>query len=123
MPVRDFQEALVTLANTLCNPTTLTPELSDALKYADELIRAQPTPLTVNTHRVLVMLAASIAVDMQDYVHDALMLITFGTSQAVWNALPESTREALDSCWPEEGGLTFVGKIGIAVVSEGFFYR
>lgn len=118
----DFQTALSTLGTAVIARADADPHLMTAFVMASNIVDTHTPTLGLNTRRAVVSLAASAADAFQDYVLDALCLVSQGTPQQTWDALPTWMQSLLDECWPEEGGLIFVGKIGIAAISEGFVY-
>jgi Mlc titration factor MtfA (ptsG expression regulator) len=122
MSQRDFQASLAQLGQQIQRLAQSDTALRDALTQTQQLLALQGQPLTAGVHLALAGLAALLAVDLQDYVHDALAHVVHQPSGETWAQLPAAIQELLDTMWPEEGGLVFLGKIGIAVVSEGFVY-
>jgi len=117
-----FQDALSELGERTAHMAISDEEYGRAVRTARELVDAKDVPLTKNTYQVLPAVAGAMAIGLQDYSHDALARLVHATPQESWELLPLSFQEMLNELWLEEGGLAFLGKLGIAVVSEGFSY-
>jgi hypothetical protein len=122
MPQQDFQHALAEFGRRAQALAATDPAFDEARLACHALVVATGAQLTDNTRMALVCLAGALAVQLQDYAQDSLATIVHATPAVTWSKLPSSMQELLDELWPDEGGLTFLGKIGIAVVSEGFTY-
>jgi hypothetical protein len=122
MPQQDFQSALAEFGRRAQALAATDPAFDEARLAAHALVVATGVQLTDNTRMALVCLAGALAVRLQDYAQDSLATIVHATPAETWAMLPSPIQELLDTLWPDEGGLTFLGKIGIAVVSEGFTY-
>lgn len=123
MQQQDFQQALAEFGRRAQVIAASDPAFDEARLACHALVVSTGVQLTDNTRMALVCLAGALAVELQDYAQESLATIVHATPAATWGMLPAAMRDLLDTLWPgDEGGLTFLGKIGIAVVSEGFSY-